>query len=57
MHSDPTSGSRAIHYAWAILALCFINLFINYGIRLGYSVMLPEMIRTIGSRDAKAGTS
>ena len=55
MHSDPTSGSRAIHYAWAILALCFINLFINYGIRLGYSVMLPEMIRTIGITRREGG--
>ncbi|NNL75358.1 MAG: MFS transporter [Desulfobacterales bacterium] len=41
-------GNRAIHWAWVILAICFVNLFINYSVRLGYGVVLPEMIRTIG---------
>jgi sugar phosphate permease len=36
-----------IHWAWIILATCFVNLFINYSIRLGYAVILPEMIRTL----------
>jgi sugar phosphate permease len=36
-----------IHWAWIILATCFVNLFINYSIRLGYAVVLPEMIRTL----------
>ena len=44
-----------IHWAWIILATCFVNLFINYSIRLGYAVVLPEMIRTLGfSRTAGA---
>jgi len=30
-----------------ILAVCFCNLFINYSIRLGYGVVLPEMIRDL----------
>jgi sugar phosphate permease len=44
----------SLHWAWIILSVCFINLFINYGIRLGYSVVLPEMIRAmnIGRRQA-----
>jgi sugar phosphate permease len=29
------------------LAVCFCNLFINYSIRLGYGVILPEMIRDL----------
>ena len=39
---------RSFHWAWVILAACFISLFINYSVRLGYSVVLPEMIRTLG---------
>ena len=38
----------SFHWAWVILAVCFVNLFINYAIRLGYGTILPEMIRTIG---------
>ena len=38
----------AFHWAWIILATCFVNLFINYSVRLGYGVVLPEMIRTLG---------
>ncbi len=46
---DTASGkSPVIHWAWIILFISFINLFVNYGIRLGYSVVLPEMIRTLG---------
>lgn len=55
MQPENRSWSRPTHYAWAILALCFINLFINYGIRLGYSVVLPEMIRTIGITRREGG--
>ncbi|UCF91587.1 MAG: MFS transporter [Desulfobacterales bacterium] len=39
---------RTLHWAWVILAICFVNLFINYSVRLGYGVVLPEMIRTLG---------
>ena len=38
----------AFHYAWVILGICFVDLFINYSVRLGYGVVLPEMIRTLG---------
>lgn len=46
----------SLHWAWVILATCFVNLFINYSIRLGYSVILPEMIRALGLGRAAGGT-
>ncbi len=53
---DTASGkSPVIHWAWIILFISFINLFVNYGIRLGYSVVLPEMIRTLGFSRRQAG--
>ena len=39
---------QKFHWAWVILAICFVDLFINYSVRLGYGVVLPEMIRTLG---------
>lgn len=42
-----TEKTYRIHWAWVILAVCFCNLFINYSIRLGYGVVLPEMIRDL----------
>jgi len=44
------------HWAWIVLATCFINLFINYSVRLGYGVVLPEMIRTLGLSRAAGGS-
>jgi sugar phosphate permease len=46
---------QAVHWAWIIIAICFVDLFINYGIRLGYSVLLPEMIRTLGFTRRQGG--
>lgn len=46
----------SIHWAWIILATCFINLFINYSVRLGYSVVLPEMIRDLGFNRTAGGS-
>ena len=46
----------SIHWAWIILGTCFINLFINYSIRLGYSVVMPEMIRTLHLGRTDAGS-
>jgi len=51
-----TEKREAFHWAWIILATCFVNLFINYSVRLGYGVVLPEMIRTLGF-DRTAGGS
>ena len=39
-----------------ILGVCFMNLFVNYSVRLGYGVVLPEMIRTQGFSRAAAAT-
>jgi sugar phosphate permease len=47
---------RSLHWAWAILGICFVNLFINYSVRLGYGVVLPEMIRTLGFSRADGGS-
>jgi MFS family permease len=38
---------RSVHWAWVILGVCFLDLFVNYAIRLGYGVVLPEMIREL----------
>ncbi len=46
----------AIHWAWLILGICFVNLFVNYSVRLGYGVLLPEMIRDLDFSRAAAGT-
>ena len=45
-----------IHWAWVVLATCFVNLFINYSARLGYGVILPEMIRTLEFGRAAGGS-
>lgn len=55
MADEREPSSRGIHWAWIILAVCFVNLYINYGIRLGYSVLLPEMIRTMGFTRRQGG--
>ena len=45
-----------IHWAWVILSVCFFDLFINYSVRLGYSVVLPEMIRDLGFNRTAGGS-
>jgi sugar phosphate permease len=47
---------RSFHYAWIILATCFVDLFISYSVRLGYGVVLPEMIRTLDLSRTEAGS-
>jgi len=44
------------HWAWVILGLCFLNVFTNYSIRLGYGVVLPEMIRDLNFGRAAGGS-
>ncbi|MGD9174050.1 MAG: MFS transporter, partial [Desulfobacterales bacterium] len=46
----------AIHWAWVILWISFVNLFVNYSVRLGYGIVLPEMILTLDLGRADAGT-
>ena len=49
-------ANRAVHWAWVILAVCFVDLFINYSVRLGYGVVLPEMIRSLGFSRTAGGS-
>jgi len=42
--------------AWVVLGVCFIDLFISYSVRLGYGVVLPEMIRNLGFSRADGGS-
>ncbi len=44
----PPQDQRGFHWAWVILATVFVDLFINYSVRIGYGVVLPEMIRSLG---------
>ncbi len=46
----------SFHWAWIILATCFVNLFINYSVRLGYGVVLPEMIKDLSLSRTAGGT-
>ncbi|MFO8091376.1 MAG: MFS transporter [Desulfatiglandaceae bacterium] len=45
-----------LHRAWIVLALCFVTLFINYSIRLGYGVIMPEMLKALNLGRAAGGT-
>ncbi len=49
-------NNRSIHFAWIVLGVCFVNLFINYSIRLGYGVALPEMIKELGFSRTAGGS-
>jgi len=44
----PPQDGRGFHWAWVILATVFVDLFINYSVRIGYGVVLPEMISNLG---------
>jgi sugar phosphate permease len=47
---------RYSNWAWVILATCFVDLFINYSVRLGYGVVLPEMIKNLGFSRTAGGS-
>ena len=50
-------GNRGpVHWAWVILGTCFVSLFVNYSIRLGYGIVLPEMIEALGFTRTAAGS-
>jgi sugar phosphate permease len=49
-------NQNRFHWAWIILAVCFVNLYINYSARLGYGVILPEMIRELHFTRTDAGS-
>jgi MFS family permease len=43
------------HWAWVILGVCFVDLFVNYSIRLGFGVILPEMIKELNLTRTQGG--
>jgi len=47
---------RSVHWAWVILGVCFLDLFVNYAVRLGYGVVLPEMLRDLALSRTAGGT-
>lgn len=48
--------SHKIHWAWILLGVSFITLFMNYSIRIGaYSILLPKMIRDLNINLTQAG--
>ncbi len=51
-----TQTRVSFHWAWVILAVCFADLFVNYSIRLGYGIVLPEMIRTLKFSRTETGS-
>jgi sugar phosphate permease len=46
---------RTIHWAWYILAASFLTTLVSYSIRLGYGVILPEMMRSLGISKTEGG--
>jgi MFS family permease len=55
-HIPVATESEGFHWAWIILGTCFINLFINFSVRLGYGVALPEMIEDLGFSRTAGGS-
>lgn len=54
---DATPAVRpGVHPAFLVLALGFVAVFVGYAVRLGYAVVLPEMIRTLGLTRTDAGS-
>jgi MFS family permease len=46
----------SVHWAWVILGVCFLDLFVNYAVRLGYGVLLPEMLRDLALSRTAGGS-
>ena len=44
-----------IHWAWFILTASFATIFIHYSIRLGYGILMPEMIQSLQITKTEAG--
>ena len=47
---------KHIHWAWVILFTCFATVFMHYSIRMGYGILMPEMILSLKITKAQAGT-
>ena len=49
-------SGRPFHWAWVILITCFADIFVNYSARLGYGVVLPDMIGELRLTRTDAGS-
>ncbi|MEJ5375090.1 MAG: MFS transporter [bacterium] len=49
-------AARNFHWAWVILGVCFLDLFVNYSLRLGFGVILPEMISDLQLTRTQGGS-
>jgi len=43
------------HWAWIILGVCFVDVFVSYSIRLGFGILLPVMIPALHMNRTAAG--
>ena len=48
--------TSSIHWAWFVLTASFSTVLIHYSIRLGYGILMPEMILSLKITKAQAGT-
>ena len=48
--------TKQIHWAWVILIASFATVFTYYSIRLGYGILMPEMIVSLKITKAEAGS-
>jgi sugar phosphate permease len=48
---------KRVHWAWYILGASFFTALISYSIRLGYGIILPEMMKTLGISRTEGGLS
>ena len=46
---------EGVHWAWFILGASFFTTLVSYSIRLGYGVILPEMIKSLGISKTEGG--
>jgi sugar phosphate permease len=46
---------KAIHWAWYILGASFVTTLVSYTTRLGYGVILPEMVKSLGISRTEGG--
>jgi len=46
---------KTIHWAWYILGASFLTIMVSFSIRLGYGVILPEMIMSLGISKTEGG--
>jgi sugar phosphate permease len=45
-----------IHWAWLVVTASFATVLIHYSVRLGYGILMPEMILSLNITKAQAGT-